>query len=434
MHGLIPIFTCLRVCAAYLSLAASRRVSAYPRYCRKNTAARTSRATTTPKLNSETMSSNGASATDRTPLRRNGAGSARATAHFGASTATAKNSQMKMPPSAASAAAAAAAAAAALTEPPLPPDHYPATVYRYTKTRGWERYRSSTPQFGAARSRRRLLAGAASSSQTAAAAAAAGKGSTSSSVVADYHQQVQQQPVCAVPRRGCVEVRALRLRIRLFAEVDPNGAENISGTNHNQGGTVSGTTSSTSSTSKENTLVIRRSSRVLLSSRRNLGAVVLKFRSVTMAMDFCSRLMELNAAAHASDGALAGGSGGVYNLGGIGTIGGSRMSNPMSLGGPPSSLSTMGMPVMQPSAGLGSRSSGGGSIGTSSVPSNGEQQQQSEADMASYMVRLLHDPSFLTFVNSMENALTTSVAGGELMLKALATSSAIAPSASSASS
>lgn len=111
------------------------------------------------------------------------------------------------------------------------------------------------------------------------------------------------------------------------------------------------------------------------------------------------------------------------------------MSNPMSLGGPPSSLAAMGMPMMQPSAGIGSHSSGGGcSIGTS-VPSNGEQQQQQqpEADMASYMVRLLHDPSFLSFVNSMESALTTSVAGGELMLKALAMSGAAA-TASSASS
>ena len=221
-----------------------------------------------------------------------------------------------------------------------------------------------------------------------------------------------QQPVCAVPRRGCVEVRALRLRIRLFAEDDPNnGGEN---------------------SSKENTLVIRRSSRVLLSSRRNLGAVVLKFRSVSMAMDFCSRLMELNAAEYASDDALAGGSGGVNDLGRIGTVGGSWMSNPMSLmglGGPPSSLGAMGMPMMKPSAGIGSHNSGGIEIGTS-IPSYGEQQQQPEADMASYMVRLLHDPSFLSFVNSMENALTTSVAGGELMLKALAMSGAAATASS----
>ena len=341
---------------------------------------------------------------------------------------------MKMPPpsaaASAAAAAAAATAAAALTEPPLPPDHYPATVYRYTKTRGWERYRSSTPQVVAARSRRRLLAGAA--------AAAAGKGSTGSSAVVDQQQMHQmQQPVCAVPRRGCVEVRALRLRIRLFAEDDPNkGGENSSGATSNQDGTASGTAaSSTTSSSKENTLVIRRSSRVLLSSRRNLGAVVLKFRSVSMAMDFCSRLMELNAAAYASDDALAGrgGGGGVHDLGRIATIGGSWMSNPMSLGGPPSSLAAVGMPMMQPSAGIGSHNSGGAcSIGIS-VPSDGEQQQQLEAEVASYMVRLLHDPSFLSFVNSMESALTTSVAGGELMLKALAMSGAAA-TASSASS
>ena len=108
------------------------------------------------------------------------------------------------------------------------------------------------------------------------------------------------------------------------------------------------------------------------------------------------------------------------------------MSNPMNLRGPPS-LSAMGMAMIQPSDGIGTH--GSDCIGTS-IPSDGKQGQQQqlpEADMPSYMVRLLHDPSFLSLVNSMENALTTSVAGGELMLKALAMSSAAASSATTAS-
>ena len=88
----------------------------------------------------------------------------------------------------------------------MPPDHYPATVYRYTKTRGWERYRASTPQFA----RRRLLAAAGQRRQGGV------------SVSGEHEVQPSSQTVCAVPRRGCVEVRALRLRIRLFAEEDPN--------------------------------------------------------------------------------------------------------------------------------------------------------------------------------------------------------------------
>ena len=94
----------------------------------------------------------------------------------------------------------------------MPPDHYPATVYRYTKTRGWERYRASTPQFA----RRRLLAAAGQRRQGGV------------SVSGEHEVQPSSQTVCAVPRRGCVEVRALRLRIRLFAEEDPNddGGEN----------------------------------------------------------------------------------------------------------------------------------------------------------------------------------------------------------------
>ena len=49
---------------------------------------------------------------------------------------------------------AAGAAAPAMQPPmtqPLPADHYPATVYRYTRLRGWERYRASTPRAAAAR-------------------------------------------------------------------------------------------------------------------------------------------------------------------------------------------------------------------------------------------------------------------------------------------
>jgi len=311
--------------------------------------------------------------------------------------------------------------AASVADPPLPPDHYPATVYRYTKTRGWERYRSSTPQSVAARSRRRQFTAASQQ-----AAAADGKGSTA--------EQTQMQTVCAVPRRGCVEVRALRLRIRLFAEDDASGGgENSAYNNHNAGGASTSDQGAniaptTASSSRENTLVIRRSSRVLLSSRRNLGAVVFKFRSVPRAVDFCSRLMELNAAA--PGGACTAAGGDVIGSIGACTIGGSLMSNPMSLRGPPS-MSAVGAAMLQASDGFGAH--GGASMSTS-PGSNGQQQQQGwqEADTASYMVRLLHDQSFLTFVNSMEDALTTSVAGGELMLKALAMSSATAPSASSA--
>ena len=298
----------------------------------------------------------------------------------------------------------------------MPPDHYPATVYRYTKTRGWERYRASTLQFA----RRRLLA----------AAGQRRKGGVSVSVSGEQEVQPASQTVCAVPRRGCVEVRALRLRIRLFAEEDPNddGGENGNSGNHPGGSTASDegiASGGGGGGSRENTLVIRRSSRVLLSSRRNLGAIVLKFRSVGMAVDFCSRLMELNAPPADGGAALLPNS----SLGG--TIGGgSLMSDPMSLSGPPSfSVADMATTTV-PASGFGAAPTLFGGIGPTCT-STGQEEQQA-ADMASYMVRLLHDPSFLSFVNSVENGLANSVAGGELMLKALAMSSDNAPTAPTA--
>ena len=288
----------------------------------------------------------------------------------------------------------------------MPPDHYPATVYRYTKTRGWERYRASTPQFA----RRRLLAAAGQRRQGGV------------SVSGEHEVQPSSQTVCAVPRRGCVEVRALRLRIRLFAEEDPNddGGENGNSGNHPGGSTASDegiASGGGGGGSRENTLVIRRSSRVLLSSRRNLGAIVLKFRSVGMAVDFCSRLMELNAPPADGGAALLPNS----SLGG--TIGGgSLMSDPMSLSGPPSfSVADMATTTV-PASGF----------GAAPTPCTSTGQEEQLADMASYMVRLLHDPSFLSFVNSVENGLANSVAGGELMLKALAMSSDNAPTAPTA--
>jgi hypothetical protein len=71
-------------------------------------------------------------------------------------------------------------------------------------------------------------------------------------------------------------------------------------------------------------------------------------------------------------------------------------------------------------------------FGAAPTPCTSTGQEEQLADMASYMVRLLHDPSFLSFVNSMENSLANSVAGGELMLKALAMSSDNAPTAPAA--
>ena len=250
-------------------------------------------------------------------------------------------------------AAAAAAAATPSAAPARPPagDEFPVTVYRLVrggpgpeKRRGgaaevrWERYRPSLSAAGGA-------------------------------------------PVTAVPREGCVEVRAMRLRIRLFGTsrppAPPAGAGTRTGT-----ATYKPPPAVPADATSSSALVVRRSASLLLSSRLYLGAVVLRFRSVADCLGFSDLLMERNAGL-----ALRGGGSG---------------------------------------GDLRAWEGAGGACGADP--------RRSRPDAASHLVRLLQDPAFLDLVDRVERTVVDGVEGGEDLLRAMALPGAASAAADAASS
>ena len=251
------------------------------------------------------------------------------------------------------AAAAAAAAATPSAAPARPPagDEFPVTVYRLVrggpgpeKRRGgaaevrWERYRPSLSAAGGA-------------------------------------------PVTAVPREGCVEVRAMRLRIRLFGTSRPPAPPAGTGTGTGTG-TYKPPPAVPADATSSSALVVRRSASLLLSSRLYLGAVVLRFRSVADCLGFSDLLMERNAGL-----ALRGGGSG---------------------------------------GDLRAWEGAGGACGADP--------RRSRPDAASHLVRLLQDPAFLDLVDRVERTVVDGVEGGEDLLRAMALPGAASAAADAASS
>ena len=248
---------------------------------------------------------------------------------------------------------AAAAAATPSAAPARPPagDEFPVTVYRLVrggpgpeKRRGgaaevrWERYRPSLSAAGGA-------------------------------------------PVTAVPREGCVEVRAMRLRIRLFGTSRPPAPPAGTGTGTGTG-TYKPPPAVPADATSSSALVVRRSASLLLSSRLYLGAVVLRFRSVADCLGFSDLLMERNAGL-----ALRGGGSG---------------------------------------GDLRAWEGAGGACGADP--------RRSRPDAASHLVRLLQDPAFLDLVDRVERTVVDGVEGGEDLLRAMALPGAASAAADAASS
>eukprot|EP00957_Ditylum_brightwellii_P000644 50176-Ditylum_brightwellii.AAC.1 len=81
-------------------------------------------------------------------------------------------------------------------------------------------------------------------------------------------EKSEPETITAAPRRGCVEVRKLRLRIQLFKQP----SKNIGGSGKEQGRDA-GANPSNANGGNNNTLVVRRKDTILLSTRQGMGAV-----------------------------------------------------------------------------------------------------------------------------------------------------------------
>merc|ERR1719221_1052800 len=101
----------------------------------------------------------------------------------------------------------------------------------------------------------------------------------------DPEEQVQSESTAATPRKGCVEIKKLRIRIALTKppEKEQQTQDSISSLKDK----------SNSSTTNNTTVVVRRLDTILLSTRKG-GAVVLKFRDRGDCLTFSDRLVYLN--------------------------------------------------------------------------------------------------------------------------------------------
>ncbi len=157
--------------------------------------------------------------------------------------------------------------------------------------------------------------------------------------------------VTASPRKGCIEVRVLKLRIALSHEDDdPTSHEN--------------------SSVGDRCLLVRRGKAILIHSTRRLRSIVLMFQSETECLEFSDRLVMLNP------------------------------SNIQSCSLMTQNLIATPHPVDH-----------GHAAATALEPTRAEYSQEAQ----SYLVRLLHDEGFLQLVQNIESNLTSSDDGVKML-------------------
>ena len=107
-----------------------------------------------------------------------------------------------------------------------------------------------------------------------------------------------EEELTVAPRKGSIEVRKMRLRVKLFEQGqvgditkvgDNNATQNTIAESENNDQDFVG-----SDGWNNNALVVRRKDSVLVSTRRGMGALVFRFKSVKHCLEFCDRLVLLN--------------------------------------------------------------------------------------------------------------------------------------------
>jgi hypothetical protein len=109
------------------------------------------------------------------------------------------------------------------------------------------------------------------------------------------------EELTAAPREGCIEVRKMRMRVRLFEQHTPSG---VAGTQDDgatlaEGGEVDVNARGDADVPgpdgwNNNAMVVRRLNTLLVSTRRGMGAIIFKFKSNQDCIEFCDRLVYLN--------------------------------------------------------------------------------------------------------------------------------------------
>lgn len=157
---------------------------------------------------------------------------------------------------------------------------WPCLIYRLQSHRGWEVF-SPTDENGSGTS--------------------SGKKASSTSKKSNQQSQSKGEELTVAPRKGSIEVRKMRLRVKLFeqnqprdsaastsdATQDPNKEQNEEHGNSNSDFVGSDGWNN-------NALVVRRKDSLLVTTRRGMGALVFRFKSLQSCVEFCDRLVYLN--------------------------------------------------------------------------------------------------------------------------------------------
>ena len=258
-------------------------------------------------------------------------------------------------------------------------EKWPVEIFRYSSNNGWELYQQAR-------------------STKVAKTANGGKGKNTKGSVAQPQktkqgnddEKEQEEGVTAAPRRGCVEVKKLRLRIHLFEKNNQKTSGNGNGSGSGNG---SSSDIGSNTSSKAHTTVVRRRDTILLSSRRGLGAVVLKFRNVTECIAFSDKLIGLN-------------SDHVFNQIEDKTLQRpSKRVNISSKGDSGNNNTTTTTNITDTSTPSNDGTRHEEINGNASRTTN--QSTEGNNAIRSYIVRLLHDEDFLDFVDNVENSLVT---------------------------
>ena len=159
-------------------------------------------------------------------------------------------------------------------------------VFRFSESQGWELYQevndtTSTSNSSSTSSntsnQEEIIPSTNSKNEKIVAKVTPGKGNSPSHD--EEEQSRQDMAMTVVPKKGCVEVKKLRLRVHLFVQSTKED----------------GTEVDVDCVDYVHTSIIRRRNMILLSPKTGKGAVVLQFKSISESLEFSDRLLELNA-------------------------------------------------------------------------------------------------------------------------------------------
>ena len=282
------------------------------------------------------------------------------------------------------------------------------TLFRRTITRGWEVYFPNGTSFAAA------VAGGSADNEGSKKKGGKNSSNSSSDKLSQQKKQrhhLNQQLIAVTPKRECIEMKQLRLRVPLSSR------NSSSKTSSNATTTSTSTTDANSSAatsitgSSGATNIIRRMDTVLLTTKRG-GCIVFKFTSLEECISFWDQLVLLNTSSVVKStqqydvNSLASSSRNAVDVANI------------------SALEDQQRQLIDMSDRVNRRLKSSTTEDRSDINPNdsasnpSSYKEQKTEQFRSMLIRLLHDEDFMDFVNVLEDCLTSTTDGTTILQNA----------------